>query len=76
MDFSADIADRMGNLGASTATDVFITELAATVFQFRDIDQLTLTVEGDCEQFWRLLERECTVINRKRSPVPTFGGTV
>jgi hypothetical protein len=64
LDFSADVSGRMGNLGTSTATDVFVVELAATVFQFEGVDQLTLQVEGDCEGFWRLVERTCTVIKR------------
>lgn len=64
IDFSAEVANQLGNLGATTATDVFVNELAATVFQFDGIDQLALQLEGDCEQFWRLLERTCTDIKR------------
>ncbi len=64
IDFSADVSARMGNLGTSTATDVFMIELAATAFQFEGVDQLTLQVDGDCESFWRLVERTCTTITR------------
>jgi hypothetical protein len=64
IDFSADAGDRMGNLGTSTGTAVFIIELSATVFQFEGVDQLTLQVEGNCEGFWHLIERDCRVIKR------------
>jgi hypothetical protein len=64
IDFSPKVGGQLGNLGTTTATDVFIIELRATVFQFDRLDQLTLQIEGDCEQFWRLLERTCTVIRR------------
>jgi hypothetical protein len=65
IDFSAEVASlQLGNLGTSTATLVFVIELGATVFQFDGIGQLTLQVQGDCEQFWRLMERTCTVIER------------
>jgi hypothetical protein len=64
IDFSADVGDRLGNLGTSTATEIFKIELSATVFQFEGIDQLALQVEGDCETFWHLMERDCTVLKR------------
>lgn len=64
IDFSPKVAGQLGNLATSTATDVFVIELGATVFQFDGIDQLTLQVQGDCEQFWRLMERTCIVIKR------------
>jgi Tol biopolymer transport system component len=64
IDFSPDVADRLGNLGTATATDVFVIELGATVFQFEGVDRLILQVQGDCDRFWMLLERTCTVIER------------
>lgn len=64
IDFAPKVAGQLGNLGTSTATEVFVIELGATVFQFDGIDQLTLQIQGDCEQFWRLMERTCTVIKR------------
>jgi hypothetical protein len=65
LDFSPEVANlQLGNLGTTTATDIFVIELSATVFQFDGVDQLTLQVQGDCEKFWRLMERTCTVIER------------
>lgn len=65
INFSPDVADHIGNLTAGTAGQVFVIELGATVFQFAGIDQLTLQVEGDCERFWHLMERTCSVIERQ-----------
>ena len=64
IDFSQDLHGQTGNLGTSTATAVFLNELSATVFQFEGIDELTLRLEGDCEEFWHLMEMGCTAIRR------------
>jgi spore germination protein GerM len=64
IEFSTKVEGRMGNLGNSTVTEVFLVELAATAFQFEGVDELTLQVEGDCERLWNLMERTCTVIKR------------
>lgn len=65
VDFDGAIKKRAGNLGTSTASMVFLHELQAVAFQFPRVDSLILSVEGDCDRFWRLLEGSCQTIGRR-----------
>jgi hypothetical protein len=64
VDFDESIEGRLGNLGTATASSVFLLEVQATAFQFPAVESLTITMEGDCDRFWRMLEMECQKIGR------------
>ncbi|HEX6580153.1 MAG TPA: GerMN domain-containing protein [Actinomycetota bacterium] len=64
VDFDASAEGDLGNLGTSTASLTFLTELRAVAFQFPEVDSLALRVDGDCDLFWHMLEMSCQTIRR------------
>lgn len=64
VDFTTLDQGGLGNLGTSTASLTFLLELRALAFQFPDVQQLVLRVDGDCEGFWHMLEMSCQTIRR------------
>jgi Sporulation and spore germination len=67
VDFAPALEERVGSF-ASTAGMVFLAELEATVFQFQEISSIVLTVSGDCDRFWRLMESACRELPRREKP--------
>jgi hypothetical protein len=64
IDFGAGITDING-LGTSSFDGIVLSELQANVFQFPDIDELELDIEGDCERFGAMMEYgRCLVLTR------------
>lgn len=58
------VLESVNSLSAGTPSQVFLTELRRNVFQFAEIEHLTLLVAGDCERFWRMLEGLCQTLDR------------
>jgi hypothetical protein len=67
VNFAPAFEERVGSF-ASTAGRVFLAELAATVFQLEQVEEITVAIAGDCERFWRMLESSCQVVDRPPSP--------
>jgi hypothetical protein len=65
IDFTEDIV-RWEGLGYSGFLNMFLSELRANVFQFDDIAELELRIEGDCQEFWELTAYgTCQILDRK-----------
>ena len=64
VDFDVTIEGHLGNLGTSTASQVFLLELQAPAFQFPEVKTLVLRVDGDCDRFWQMLEMSCRTVSR------------
>ena len=67
LNFATTLLDYLGNVGTSTASQTFLRELQATVFQFEQLESLSLKLNGDCDAFWHLLEAECQLLSRDRA---------
>ncbi len=66
IDFSSKVVDHLGNIGTATASQVFLLEMQATAFQFPEVKEVVIQVDGDCDAFWRLLEMSCQSIQRPK----------
>lgn len=66
VDFDVTIEGHLGNLGTSTASQIFLLEIQAAVFQFPQVKSLVLRVGGDCDRFWQMLEMSCQTVNGDR----------
>lgn len=63
---AVDFAPALARRAATTTSGLaFLLELRANVFQFAALEHLALSVSGDCERFWRLLESVCRVVERR-----------
>ena len=60
IDFSADLPSLSPNTSTSAASEAFLRQLHATVFQFPTVDTVEYRVGGSCEAFWGWLQRGCT----------------
>ena len=65
VDFDISFEDHIGNLGTSTASQVFLLEIQATAFQFPKVSSLEFSLGGACDRFWRMLEASCRTLERK-----------
>jgi hypothetical protein len=64
IDFSADLPSLSPNTSTSAASEAFLRQLHATVFQFPTVDTVEYRVGGSCEAFWGWLQRGCTPVTR------------
>jgi hypothetical protein len=76
VDFDGAAIGDLGGLGTSTASLTFLIELRAVTFQFPEVQQLVLQVDGDCDSFWHMLEMSCQTIRRYEGcPIPRYLAT-
>jgi hypothetical protein len=76
VDFDGATIGDLGGLGTSTASLTFLLELRAVTFQFPEVQQLVLQVDGDCDSFWHMLEMSCQTISRHEGcPIPQYIAT-
>jgi hypothetical protein len=59
-DFSAVIP----NASSSTGSQLLVSQISATIFQFPDYQSILLSFEGDCSRFWNWLQSDCSQITR------------
>lgn len=62
LDFSSAIEPDIP--GTSTAGQVLVLEVKALANQFPQFRSLDLLIEGDCDRFWKLMEKSCQTVNR------------
>lgn len=56
----------IGELGPFSTTEMLamISQVKATAFQFPEVREVRIEIEGDCGRFWRMLESDCQVLQR------------
>jgi hypothetical protein len=64
VDFNAGISSQIGDLHPGLATHYMLEQLYRTLFQFRDVSKVTLTLDGSCEAFGDLFEGPCQELDR------------
>lgn len=64
VDYPATLAAAPGALESSAGAISFLYAVRSTVFQFEEFQGLRLTIAGDCEAFWNLVQGSCHDIER------------
>lgn len=54
----------LNNISSATGSEFFIANLNANVFQFDTIDAVEYRLNGSCDEFWNLLQRDCQLVTR------------
>jgi hypothetical protein len=54
----------INNISTSTGSEFFLANLNANVFQFDTIDAVEYRLNGTCDDFWNLLQRDCQLVTR------------
>jgi len=65
VDFNVLIEDQIGSLHPGSSTHFMLEQLYRTLFQFRDVTRVTLTLGGSCEAFGDLIEGPCQDLDRE-----------
>ena len=66
VDFDVTMEEHLGDIGTSTASQVFLLEIQAAAFQFPEVNSLVFRVGGGCDRFWKMLEGSCRTVDRAR----------
>ncbi len=56
--------ESINNISTATGSEFFIANLNANVFQFNTIDAAEYRLNGSCDEFWNLLQRDCQLVTR------------
>ncbi len=56
--------EEVNNLTTSSGSEFFLANLNANVFQFDTIDAAEYRLNGSCDEFWNLLQRDCQLVTR------------
>ncbi|MDY7094431.1 MAG: GerMN domain-containing protein [Acidobacteriota bacterium] len=64
VDFNFGISSQIGGLHPGLATHYMLEQLYRTLFQFRDVRKVTLTLDGSCRAFGDLFEGPCQELDR------------
>lgn len=64
VDFNDAIAEDLGGLHPGFATHLMLEQLLRTVFQFKEVSTVTLTLEGSCEDMAALYGNSCFTWDR------------
>lgn len=65
IDFAADLIPASPGTSSSAASEGFLRQLHATVFQFPTVQRAEYRLAGSCEAFWAWLQRGCTTVDRR-----------
>lgn len=63
LDFNEKFAEQHGQLHGSTAARM-LEQLNRTIFQFREVNNISVTLNGSCETFAQLFEFSCVNLDR------------
>lgn len=66
VDFGAGLPAASPATSAAAASERFLRQLHATVFQFPTVTRAEYRAGGDCAAFWAWLQRGCTTVDRRR----------
>lgn len=69
VDFGADLPTVSPGTSSSAASQRFLRQLHATVFQFPSVTRAEYRVGGSCDAFWAWLQRGCTTVDRTHTGV-------
>lgn len=64
VDFGPGLPAASPGTSASAASEKFLAQLKATVFQFASVARAEYRVGGSCDAFWNWLQRDCATIAR------------
>jgi hypothetical protein len=64
VDFASIIGDQVGDLHTGYATHTMLQQVFRTLFQFRDVRAVRLTLDGDCQAFGDLIGGPCQELDR------------
>lgn len=64
VDFNSGISSQIGGMHPGLATHYMLEQLYRTLFQFRDVRKVTLTLDGSCRAFGDLFEGPCQELER------------
>lgn len=56
--------ETIDNISTASGSEFFLANLNANVFQFGTIDAVEYRLNGSCDQFWNLLQRDCQLMTR------------
>lgn len=56
--------EEINNISTSSGSEFFLANLHSNVFQFDTIDAVEYRLNGSCDDFWNLLQRECQLVTR------------
>jgi hypothetical protein len=65
VDFNYGIVEQISHLHPGSATHYMLEQLYRTLFQFRDVTSVTLTLDGSCEAFGDVIEGPCQDLDRE-----------
>ena len=60
-----DIRADLGNASTSCGSEALLAQLNSTVFQFSTVHRVRYQINGSCDAFAELLQRDCTVYQRQ-----------
>jgi hypothetical protein len=52
------------NASTSAGSQMLLSQLNSTVFQFDFVESVNYTLEGNCDDFWQWLQRDCHIVTR------------
>lgn len=64
VDFNGLMVDQVGGLHTGYATHTMLEQIYRTLFQFRDVDAVRLTLDGDCDAFGASIGGPCQELDR------------
>ena len=56
--------ETIDNISTSSGSEFFLANLNANTFQFGTIDAVEYRLNGSCDEFWNLLQRDCQLVTR------------
>lgn len=64
VDFRRSLPDLIPGAGSSAGSEILLSALDSTVFQFPSVEAVEYRLAGSCEAFWSWLQRECAIVRR------------
>jgi spore germination protein GerM len=52
------------NASTSAGSQILLSQLNSTVFQFDFVESVNYTLEGNCDDFWQWLQSDCHIVTR------------
>lgn len=64
VDFNSTIVDQIGHVHPGLGTHTLLQQIYRTLFQFRDVTSVTLTLDGSCQGFGDVISGPCQELSR------------
>jgi spore germination protein GerM len=59
-----DLKTIIPNASTSAGSQMLLSQLNSTVFQFDFVESVNYTLEGNCDDFWQWLQMDCHIVTR------------